>query len=131
MSQAVSAPVLQLTLERFVPKSLNEQLRMNRYRLHRYKKMWEKAIWGKVNEAGGPGWERPPLKGARVQMTIYFPHFRRRDADNYAGFKAIMDGLQAAGVLADDNATDVRWETPILMVDPPAPRTLIEVYESD
>jgi len=53
--------VLQLVLEKFIPHSLNDTQRMHRYRRARVKKVWEQAIWGKVNEDGGPGWRRPPL----------------------------------------------------------------------
>lgn len=48
-----------------------------------------------------------PLKKCRVHLHYMFPDKRRRDPDNYSG-KFILDGLVKAGILEDDNFTNIQ-----------------------
>lgn len=48
-----------------------------------------------------------PLKRCRVHLHYMFPDKRRRDPDNYSG-KFILDGLVKAGILEDDNFTNIQ-----------------------
>lgn len=66
-----------------------------------------------------------PFEQATVRITYFFPDSRRRDPDNYAG-KMILDGLTAAGVIADDSFFCIRL---VLdgEVDRENPRTEVEV----
>ena len=43
-----------------------------------------------------------PIRRAVVRLTYHFADRRRRDPDNYSG-KMILDGLTAAGIIADDS----------------------------
>ena len=71
--------------------------------------------------------DRPkePYEFAEVTITYFFGDNRRHDADNYCG-KFLLDGLTAAGVIADDDFKHLHL-TVRGMVDHKNPRTEIEV----
>lgn len=99
-----------LTIEiPMVPTSQNNTKKLSHWgQMDREKKKWERIImkYGYI-------WRGGPAK--KVFVTFYFPDNRRRDVDNYAYFKGILDGLTKAGIIADDSVkdVDVRWDIKI------------------
>ncbi len=71
--------------------------RENRWEYQEVKKRWAALI-------GALCCPKPaePLKRAKVTLEYHFKDRRRRDPDNYSG-KMILDGLTAAGIIADDS----------------------------
>ncbi len=68
--------------------------------------------------AGRP---RPEWPEAQIQATFYFSCKRRRDRDNaLAALKAAFDGLQDAGVVADDSG--FTHLSPVMAIDKARPR---------
>lgn len=81
-----------------IPPSNNRYIgRENRWEYSRTKKEWARMI----ALACSP---KPPepIRRAVVRLTYHFADRRRRDPDNYSG-KMILDGLTAAGIIADDS----------------------------
>lgn len=81
-----------------IPPSNNEFIgRNNRWEYQDIKKQWAQLI---------AVYCRPkppePLPRAAVTLEYHFRDKRRRDPDNYSG-KMILDGLTAAGIIADDS----------------------------
>jgi Holliday junction resolvase RusA-like endonuclease len=66
----------------------------------------EKRHWSWLVRAGAEGIPAKPIKKAVVEITYTFPDRRRRDPDNYSG-KFLLDGLVAAGVIADDSFNNI------------------------
>ena len=62
-----------------------------------------------------------------MRLTYYFPTKGRRDPDNYSG-KMILDGLTAAGIIADDSFGNITLELRG-EYDRENPRTEIEIEE--
>lgn len=105
-----------------IPPSLNRFA--GRKNVHEYRD--EKDRW-KAMVAWLAKAQRPerPFEQAAVRITYFFPDSRRRDPDNYAG-KMILDGLTAAGVIADDDFFHIKLEIRG-SVDRKNPRTEVEV----
>lgn len=81
-----------------IPPSLNQFAgRKNDREYQRLKREWKDLVYCCCMPR-----PRAPLKRARVTLTYFFPTRARRDPDNYAG-KLILDGMTAAGVIADDS----------------------------
>jgi len=81
-----------------IPPSLNKFAgRQNVHAYRRQKQEWKDMV--KLLCRPVPA---QPLERAIVTLTYYFPTRARRDSDNYAG-KMILDGLTAAGIIADDS----------------------------
>ena len=78
-----------------IPPSNNKYIgRENRWKYQSEKKRWAGLIALLC---------RPkPLSRATVTLIYHFKDKRRRDPDNYSG-KMILDGLTAAGIIADDS----------------------------
>ena len=109
-----------------IPKSLNKYLgRENAWEYRQQKQYWS----GLIQLAVSISKDRPkePLKRATVTLTYYFPDKRRRDPDNYCG-KMILDGLTAAGVIADDSFKNIDL-TLKGRYDKKQPRIEVEVKE--
>lgn len=72
-------------------------------------------------------YHRPELTNAQVEVRYYFDNKHRRDKDNYTP-KFIMDGLVKAGIIADDNDSNIflNWK---LLYDKDNPRTEILIKE--
>lgn len=105
-----------------IPPSLNRFAgRKNVYEYRDEKDRW-KAMVAWLAKAQRP---EKPYEQATVRITYFFPDSRRRDPDNYAG-KMLLDGLTAAGVIADDSFSCIRL---VLdgEVDRENPRTEVEV----
>lgn len=107
-----------------IPPSLNKYLG-NSHNFNDYRR--EKEAWQWRVSAALPPEARNRLrwKRSRVSITYYFPDNIKRDPDNYSG-KFLLDGLRAAGVIADDSFKNVKLELEGA-VDPKRPRTEIEV----
>lgn len=81
-----------------IPPSNNKFIgRENRWEYQGIKKQWA----GYIAALCCP---KPPepLSHASVTLLYHFRDKRRRDPDNYSG-KMILDGLTAAGIIADDS----------------------------
>lgn len=105
-----------------IPPSLNRYAgRKNVHEYRREKDLWrDRVAWlAKVIRP------EKPFEQATVRITYFFPDSRRRDPDNYAG-KMILDGLTAAGVIADDDFFHIKLEIRGA-VDRKNPRTEVEV----
>ena len=106
----------------FIPPSLNRFAgRKNDREYQAMKKQWTGMVYYAC-----PGLEKPYEK-AVVTIAYYFPDRRRRDPDNYAG-KMIMDGLTAAGIIADDSFDHVELRL-VGAYDKRNPRTEITIEE--
>lgn len=66
---------------------------------------------------------------AKIRIKYYFRTKHKRDKDNFAGFKPLLDALKGR-VIVDDSSDriDVNWE---LLYDKNRPRTEIMVEELD
>lgn len=81
-----------------IPPSLNKFAgRKNNREYQTLKRDWKDMVYYTCKRQ-----RYETLKKAIVTITYYFPTKARHDPDNYAG-KLIMDGLTAAGVIADDS----------------------------
>lgn len=81
-----------------IPPSNNRFIgRDNRWEYREIKKQWAQLI----AVCCRPRPEKP-LDRAEVTLIYHFKDKRRRDPDNYSG-KMILDGLTAAGIIADDS----------------------------
>jgi crossover junction endodeoxyribonuclease RusA len=70
----------------------------------------------------------PTVTGCKVTVVWFTPDRRRRDPDSLGPFlKAALDGLVAAGVLADDCVPHVVETSMRIEVDRDAPRIEIEI----
>ena len=54
----------------------------------------------------------------KIKIIFSFTDNRRRDKDNYASFKGLMDGLVKSGVIEDDSALVVATEHEIKFREP-------------
>lgn len=81
-----------------IPPSNNKFIgRDNRWEYQKIKKQWAQII--ALCCRPKPAF---PLERAIVTLEYHFKDKRRRDPDNYSG-KMILDGLVAAGIIADDS----------------------------
>lgn len=81
-----------------IPPSLNKFAgRKNDREYQAVKREWKELVYYACKQQ-----RYETLKRAIVTVTYFFPTRARHDPDNYAG-KLIMDGLTAAGVIADDS----------------------------
>lgn len=81
-----------------IPPSNNRYAgRMNCWEYRSEKQRWKLL----VRQAVGRKIPPEPLSRATVTLIYHFKDNRRRDPDNYSG-KMILDGLTAAGIIADD-----------------------------
>ena len=84
-----------------IPPSWNRYAgRQNSWEYRREKQRWSELVQLAVICSG-----KRPAKAyakAQVRITYFFPTKGRRDPDNYSG-KFILDGLTAAGIIADDS----------------------------
>lgn len=106
-----------------IPPSNNRYIGRTNFREYqRMKKEWADLVALLCRPRPGK-----PLAKAVVRLTYYFPTKGRRDPDNYSG-KMILDGLTAAGIIADDSfghiTLELRGE-----YDRENPRTEIEIEE--
>ena len=109
-----------------IPPSNNKYMGKNKshFIYHKDKEHWQELIyWAAFGRE-----KQDPLQRARVTLTYHFKTKVRRDPDNYSG-KFILDGLKAAGVIADDSFSNV--ELVIMAGEPDSknPRTVILVDE--
>lgn len=72
--------------------------RANCWEYRTEKQRWKLLVRAAVGMKCPPA----PLSNAKVTLIYHFSDNRRRDPDNYSG-KMILDGLTAAGVIADDS----------------------------
>lgn len=110
--------------------TLNEYInvcRANRYRAARMKGEWDdKVLWAAMaSHDPKPG--RFPVE---VRITVYEPD-RRRDWDGSVGFamKTVLDGLQAAGFIPNDDPRHVWPVVPKVEFDRERPRVEVEIVE--
>lgn len=81
-----------------IPPSNNKFIgRENRWEYQDIKKQWAGYIAALCRPK-----PPEPLSRASVTLLYHFRDKRRRDPDNYSG-KMILDGLTAAGIIADDS----------------------------
>ncbi len=115
-----------LVIPRRPPPSLNLLNRMHWGERKRHRDLWAEEIAVAAIEAGRPKFRRP-----LIQLRLYYPVQRRRDADNAIGGpgKLILDGLREAGVIEDDNSQAIHLQPPIIAVDPDNPRVEIVLEE--
>ncbi len=79
-----------------------------RWRVTARRNAWKHDTWIEARHA-----KIPALGRIEVEPTIHLRNWRRADAHNYPGassLKGLLDGLVAAGIVADDRAPfmDVR-----------------------
>ena len=108
-----------------IPSSMNVYNgRKNVWKYRKDKQDWKDLVMWIAKAAGAPD---KPYQKAVVHITYFFPTKGRRDPDNYSG-KFILDGLTAAGVVADDSFGHID----LLLsgdYDKESPRTEVEVIE--
>jgi len=72
---------------------------------------------------------KPLMKKASITIRYYFKDQHRRDFDNYAGFKPLLDGLKGRVIKDDrDDWVKVKWD---ILYDKAKPRTEIMVEEGE
>jgi crossover junction endodeoxyribonuclease RusA len=106
--------------------SLNEWVHWHWAKKAQEKESWIEEIGWLAKQEKIAGLE---LQNARVEIRYYFPTKHRKDADNYTP-KFLMDSLVQAGVIVDDNASDVyiNWK---ILYDKDNPRTEIHIYPEE
>lgn len=81
-----------------IPPSNNKFIgRENRWEYQEIKKRWAQLISAYCRPV-----PENPFDHADITLIYHFKDKRRRDPDNYSG-KMILDGLTAAGIIADDS----------------------------
>ena len=98
-----------------------------RYIAAHMKREWdERVAW----EARAQHVPTPKSWPVEVRITVYEPD-RRRDWDGSMGFvmKTVLDGLQLAGVLPNDNPRHVWPVVPKVEFDRKRPRVEVEIVE--
>ena len=110
----------------YLPKSLNEIVRMKNILRHLYYKECEKDAYYLVKaEKGRP---REPFKRATISITYVFPDKRARDFDNLiGGSKGFIDGIKHAKVIEDDSWQKLKMEFKGILGK--KPKTLIHLQE--
>jgi len=86
----------------YLPKSLNEILRMKKFLIRKYyRECKNDTMWLVKAEKNLP---KKPFKKAKMIITFIFPDNRPRDFDNLiGGSKGIIDGIRRAGLIEDDS----------------------------
>lgn len=109
--------------------TLNELIDMSKRHWAEYAKVKQtttNAVAWAAKEAGIPQLERVEL-----HLTWYWPD-RRTDQDNIAaGIKFVLDGLVAAGVLANDGWREVAGFSHSFEVDKENPRVEVKLIETE
>jgi len=105
-------------------------LSMNRWNnLHwakkaKIKKEWTDYVFWKAKE------KRTTLEKPTVKITCYFRTKHKRDKDNFAVVaKCCLDGLTKAGVIVDDNSTEIDLQPLEFDYSKDKPRVEIEIRE--
>lgn len=110
----------------YLPKSLNQIIRMKRILIYLYYKECEKDVFWLVKAKK----DRPkePFKKARMIITFVFPDNKARDFDNFiGGSKGFIDGIRKAGLIEDDKWQKLKMEFNGILGK--KPRTLIYLQE--
>jgi len=110
-----------------IPPSLNKFAgRANTWEYRRQKQEWKDLV--KLLCRPVPD---KPIERAVVELAYYFPTRARHDSDNYAG-KMILDGLTAAGIIADDSfdCVELRLRGGYDKANPRTEITVTEVIEN-
>ena len=110
----------------YLPKSLNEIVRMKNILRHLYYKECEKDAFYLIKaEKDRP---REPFKKANMIITFVFPDRKSRDIDNYVGgSKGFIDGIKKARAIEDDSWQKLKMEFTGILGD--KPKTLIHLQE--
>jgi len=88
---------------------------------------WDNAIMYHLMSDYGPIKLKPLIKKASITIRYYFKDKRRRDLDNYAGFKPLLDSLKGRVIKDDrDDWVKVKWD---ILYDKAKPRTEIMVED--
>lgn len=110
----------------YLPKSLNQIIRMKRILIYLYYKECEKDVFWLVKAKK----DRPkePFKKAKMIITFVFPDNKARDFDNFiGGSKGFIDGIKKAGLIEDDKWQKLKMEFRGILGN--KPRTLIYLQE--
>lgn len=90
------------------PKELSPNARPHYMAKARAVRRYRAAAWAAALEILGT--RRPRLQHARISIQFVFKRADRRDIDNLlASIKPAIDGLVAAGMLADDSSAHVSY----------------------
>ena len=91
------------------------------------KRQWDRTVAWVARAAHEP---TPASWPVEVRITVYEPD-RRRDWDGSMGFvmKTVLDGLQVAGVLPNDDPRHVWPVVPRVELDRKRPRVEVEIVE--
>jgi len=111
----------------YLPKSLNQVLRMHRIVWEKYFTKCKNDVWALLYEKGN---KRPkkPYQKAKLIMTFIFPDNGIRDFDNLiGGAKGMVDGIKAVKIIEDDcwQKLEVEFKGELGK----SPKTCIEVQE--
>ena len=104
-------------------------LNRNRFMANGVKREWDMRVAWEARA------QRVPVPGTwpvAVFITVYEPN-RRRDWDGSLAFaeKTVLDGLQLAGVLPNDNLAHVMPVVPWVEFDRERPRVEVEIVEGE
>lgn len=104
-----------------------ELCRRNCYQANAVKREWDERVAWAARAAHEP---TPTSWPVEVRITVYEPD-RRRDWDGSMGFvmKTVLDGLQRAGVIPNDNPAHVWPVVPKVEFDRERPRVEVEIAE--
>lgn len=110
----------------YLPKSLNQIIRMKRILIYIYYKGCERDVFWLVKAKK----DRPkePFKKAKMIITFVFPDNKARDFDNFiGGSKGFIDGIKKAGLIEDDKWQKLELEFRGIIGK--KPKTLINLKE--
>jgi crossover junction endodeoxyribonuclease RusA len=104
-----AAPVIEIELP-YPPKALSPNARVDYHVLMREKANYKNNVYLLARNARQLAKGTFPLKSpVTVIVTFILPDRIKRDWDNaLSSFKAGFDGIVEAGILADDNMTEIR-----------------------
>lgn len=99
---------------------------------HKEAKVYHNALFYSCVDARNRGYSQGmsfPFIKARLDLTLVFPEYRRRDRDNCVSmFKPGLDAIVDAGLLLDDDAEHLEIGNLDIVVDKErAPLTIIEL----
>ena len=126
METKTATRILKLVIP-LTPGSLNEFMRSHYRKRERIQDEWDMEVVKALAQAGKGARLVRLFERAKVSIKYYFRTKHKRDKDNFAGFKPLLDALKGR-VIVDDSSdrVDVDWE---LLYDGKWPRTEIVIEE--
>jgi len=116
------------------PSSANPNARVHWAKRYKDNQTYSGAVYYEavqVRNSLAAGGDFRPFRRPVLQLTFVFPYEQKHDEDNLrAKFKAGQDALVHAGIILEDNMSQLVVKRPNILVDPQrAPMTIIDIRE--